>query len=309
MRLLHCALASGGATIAPMRLGPIAIALALLPSVVLADPLPVHIPAQRGRGAATANSERLQVADTIAALLTEVAPEVLSGTETRTRLEALNPSATQCDALDCLTTVTLPLHARALVMVRLTRTRETARIEVRLVNLRGEVMAERTEQDLAPTAGELTALARLAGGSIAEAVRALQPLPPTPPTPSPTPAVESAPRVVTPPPRIDPPVVMRRRMPMVIAGAGAVAVGVAALSVGIAGLTGGERVTQTLSDDRVLVEGPSPLNWAWVGAGVAALGVGAWLLVDGMRPRPVGITNVGWAPLPQGAAFTATGRF
>jgi hypothetical protein len=86
-------------------------------------------------------------------------------------------------------------------------------------------------------------------------------------------------------------------------------VGVAALSVGIAGLAGGERVTQTLSDDRVLVEGPSPLNWAWVGAGVAALGVGTWLVVDGMRLRPVGVTTVGLVPLPQGAAFTAAGRF
>ena len=99
------------------------------------------------------------------------------------------------------------------------------------------------------------------------------------------------------------------RVPLVIAGAGALTVGVAALSVGIAGLAGGERVAQTLSDDRVLIEGPSPLNWVWVGAGVAALGVGTWLVVDGMRLRPVGITSVGVAPLPQGAAFTAAGRF
>lgn len=292
-----------------MRLGPLALTLGLLPSVALADPLPVHVAAQRGRGAATANAERLQVADAIAAVLGEAAPEVLSGTETRTRLEALNPSATQCDALDCLTTVTLPLHARALVMVRLTRTRESARIEVRLVNLRGEVITERTEQDLAPTAAELTALARLAGGSIAEAVRAQQPLPPTPPPPAPTPAVEIPAPVVAPPPRVDPTVVMRRRMPMVIAGTGALVVGVAALSVGVAGLAGGERVAQTLSDDRVLVEGPSPLNWVWVGAGVAALGVGTWLVVDGMRLRPAGITTVGLVPLPQGAAFTAAGSF
>lgn len=292
-----------------MRLGPLALALGLLPSIALADPLPVHVAAPRGRGAATANAERLQVADAIAAVLSDVAPEVLSGTETRTRLEALNPSATQCDALDCLTTVTLPLHARALVMVRLNRTRESARIEVRLVNLRGEVIVERTEQDLAPTAAELTALARLAGGSIAEAVRAQQPLPPTPPPPAPTPAVAPPPPAPTPPPRIDPPVVMRRRMPMVIAGTGALVVGAAALSVGAAGLAGGERVTQTLSDDRVLVEGPSPLNWVWVGAGVAALGVGTWLVVDGMRLRPVGITTVGLVPLPQGAAFTAAGSF
>lgn len=294
-----------------MRLGPLALALGLLPTVALADPLPVHVAAARGRGAATANAERLQVADAIAAVLTETAPEVLSGTETRTRLEALNPSATQCDALDCLTTVTLPLHARALVMVRLTRTRENARIEVRLVNLRGEVIAERTEQDLAPTPAELTALARLAGGSIAEAVRAQQPLPPPTPPAAPLPVVTPPPPVVAPPtpPPPAPRVVMRRRMPMVIAGAGALVVGVTALSVGVAGLAGGERVTQTLSGDRVLVEGPSPLNWVWVGAGVAALGVGTWLLVDGMRPRPVGITSVGLAPLPQGAAFTAAGRF
>jgi hypothetical protein len=294
-----------------MRLGPLALALGLLPSVALADPLPVHVAAPRGRGAATTNGERLQVADAIAAVLTESAPEVLSGTETRTRLEALNPSATQCDALDCLTSVTLPLHARALVMVRLTRTRETARIEVRLVNLRGEVIAERTEQDLAPTSAELTALARLAGGSLAEAVRAQQPLAPTPaPTPpAPTPAEVAPLPVVAPPTRVDPPVVMRRRTPMVIAGVGALVVGVAALSVGVAGLAGGERVTQALSDDRVLVEGPSPLNWVWVGAGVAAMGVGTWLVVDGMRLRPVGITSVGLVPLPQGAAFTAAGRF
>jgi hypothetical protein len=293
-----------------MRLGPLALALGVLPSLALADPLPVHVAALRGRGAATANAERLQVADAIAAVLAEGAPEVLSGAETRTRLEALNPSALHCDALDCLTTVTLPLHARALVMVRLTRTRETARIEVRLVNLRGEVIAERTEQDLAPTLAELTALARLAGGSIAEAVRAQQPIAPTPPAPAPTPAVVTpAPAVTSPRVRVDAPVVLRRRMPLVIAGAGALAVGVAAVSVGVAGLAGGERVTQTLSDDRVLVEGPSPLNWVWVGAGVAALGVGTWLFVDGMRPRPVGITAAGLVPLPQGAAFTAAGRF
>ncbi|MFO0625719.1 MAG: hypothetical protein U0325_08900 [Polyangiales bacterium] len=297
-----------------MRLGPLALALGLLPSLALADPLPVHIAALRGRGAASANAERLQVADAIAAVLAESTPEVLSGTETRTRLEALNPSGMHCEALDCLTTVTLPLHARALVMVRLTRTRENARIEVRVVNLRGEVIAERTEQDLAPTAAELTALARLAGGSIAEAVRAQPTVAPantaaTPATPpSPTPAAPP-PEVVSPAPRMPPPVVLRRRMPLVIAGAGAIAVGAAALSVGVAGLAGGERVTQTLSGDRVLVEGPSPLNWVWVGGGVAALGVGTWLLVDGLRLRPVGITAAGLVPLPDGAVVTAAGRF
>lgn len=301
-----------------MRSGPLAPALALALAFGLmsarssADPVPVHVATVRGgRGVAAANAERLQVADAIAAVLAERVPEVLSGTETRTRIEALNPSAAQCDGLDCITAITLPLHARALVLVRVSRLRDgAARIETRLVNLRGEVLAERTEQELAPTSAELVALARLGAASIAEAMRAQEPVAPPPPPVVAAPAPAPAPVIAEParPPPAPTPQ-RQRRMPLVFAGAGALALGVAGVTVGIAGLTSGERVTQSLPDDRVLVERGSPLNWVWLGGGIAALGVGAWLVIDGLRPRPVGLQSASLIPLPGGAAVSAAGAF
>lgn len=293
-----------------MRRAPLALALALLPLRANADPIPVHIAAPRAssRGVNPSSAERLAVADAVAQALSAGAREVLSASETRARIEGLNPSAATCDALDCITAITLPLHARALVLVRESRQREgQTRVEVRLVNLRGEVLAERAEQDIAPSTAEAVALARLAAAPIAEALARLDA--PSPPVVTAAPAaIETpAPQAVV---RVTPvPVtVTRRRVGEVIGGVGALVAGAAALSVGIAGLAAGERVTRDLGEQRVEVEQPSALNWAWVGGGAAALGLGVFLVVDGMRARPV-TTSAAVVPTQGGAMAVATGRF
>lgn len=294
-----------------MRRAPLALALALLPVCAVADPIPVHVAALRGNGRpiAATNAERLAVADAVAEVLGQGAREVLSGRETRARIEGLNPSSVACDALDCITGITLPLHARALALVRLSRQRDgVARIEVRLVNLRGEVIAERAEQELAPTQPELIALARLATAPIAEA---LQRFDAPPPTAQPPAAVTVAPPPAASPaeaPRPVPRTTARRNLGEVIVGAAALALGAGAFTVGVVGLTGAERVTRDLGENRVEVEQPSALNWAWVGAGALGLGVGVFLVVDGMRARSAP-ASAALVPVQGGALAVAAGRF
>jgi hypothetical protein len=292
-----------------MRPAPLALALALAAAAVSADPIPVHIAAPRGvnRAPAPSAAERLSVADAVADALRGERREVLSGAETRSRIEALNPSAVTCDALDCITAITLPLHARALVMVRETRQRDgTTRIEVRLVNLRGEVIAERAEQEIAPSTAEAVALARLAASSVVDAMQRFD----TPaPTPEPAPAPAAAAPTPAPVEARAPAVVSRRRYGEVGAGVAALVFGAGAVAVGAVGLAGGERVVQDLGADRVLVERGSALNWVWLGAGAAALGVGVFLVVDGLRERPLAVSAAAIVPIPGGAAATIAGRF
>ncbi|MEZ4390122.1 MAG: hypothetical protein R3A48_03415 [Polyangiales bacterium] len=297
-----------------MRVALVVASLGLASLPARADPVPVHVAAVRaaGRSGAAANAERIAVADAVAEVIRGVTTDVLSATDTRTRLDALNPSAAHCDGLECITSITLPLHARALVLVRVSRGRDgAARVEARYVNLRGEVIAERAEQDLAPTTAELIALARLAAGTLAEAIRAREPAPVDPPAPAPVdpPAAPVAAPPTAPPTAPRPAQARgRRNTAEVIAGVAAITLGVGAVTVGTVGLTGSERVSQTLSDDRLLVERPSDLNWVWVGAGAAAVGAGVFLLVDGLRPRRVPVAAA-VTPIPSGAMLTASGRF
>lgn len=293
-----------------MRAALVVASLSLASLPARADPVPVHIASVRtaGRSGAAANAERIAVADAVAAVIRSVASDVLSATETRARIDALNPSAAHCDGLECITSITLPLHARALVLVRVSRGRDgAARVEARYVNLRGEVIAERAEQDLAPTTPELVALARLAAGTLAEAIRSHEAAPPAEPVAAPI-VAPPAPAVVAPPPPVVPSVRTRRNTPEFIAGIASIALGAAAVTVGSVGLTGSERVSQTLSDDRLLIERPSDLNWVWVGVGAAAVGAGVFLVVDGLRPRRATATAA-VTPIPGGAMLTAAGRF
>lgn len=293
-----------------MRLAPLALALALpiAPLRSFADPIPVHVAAPRSgaRGAGASNAERLAVADAVAQALGAVAREVLSATETRARIEGLNPSAVTCDALDCITAITLPLHARALVLVRETRQRDGARrVEVRLVNLRGEVIAERAEQDIATTTAEVAALARLAAAPIAEAIQRLDAPPPAAPVVAETPAPQAAPVTPRAAPTRPP---QSRRLGETLAGAAAIAVGAGAFAGGVVLLAMGERVTRDLGENRVEVERPTSLNWVWAGLGAVSMGVGVFLLVDGMRLRPAR-ASAALVPTPGGAMAVASGRF
>lgn len=92
-------------------------------------------------------------------------------------------------------------------------------------------------------------------------------------------------------------------------GVGVIALGVGAITGGAVGLATDERVTQNLSEERVLVERPSGLNWIWVGVGALAAGAGTFLIIDGMRPRPATIHGAAVMPVSGGAMLSAGGSF
>ncbi len=295
------------------------LALALVPSAALADPLPVHtatglrprelreIPA----------AQRLQAADAVAEALGAVAPEVLSGQETRSRLQTLVPDALSCDAPACVPSIATPLHARGVVLLRLSTPRHgRVRVWVGLVSPAGEVSALQEAEEAVAGWPEAVALVRETARPLVEALR--QPAPSTPvaasAAPAPTPgSPRAAPPSTQPPPSVEQPVETYRRTTEAALGAGLLAVGVTLATTGLVSVSRDGSVAESLPNnvDSVYVAGAR--DYVLLGLGTAAAVAGVVLVIDGLRTRtrpvPTARVTPGVSLTAQGPSFVLGGRF
>jgi len=293
-------------------------AIALFAPGLGADPLPVHTATQlRPRELRDISAaQRLQAADAVAAALGAVAPEVLSGEETRSRLQTLVPDALACDATACAASITTPLHARGLVLLRLELPRRgRVRVWVGLLGADGRVTVQQESEEAVAGWPEAVALARETARPLVDALRRAAPAATPTAAPVPTPA--------TPPPASAAPVVPAgpdlphtetyRRIPEAAIGAGLVAVGIGLASTGLVSVLRDGTVAESLANnvDSVYVAGAR--DYVLLGVGSAAAVAGVVLLVDGLRTRTRTTTpramTPGFTVTAQGAAFTLGGQF
>jgi hypothetical protein len=284
-------------------------------------PLAVLAPESTGQRRPS-RAERLALADAVATTLSRELPEVLSGSETRSRLSVLDPARLSCDAAACGGPVAALLGARGVVLVRVRTAGASLQLEIEAVGATGETLA--SEQGDATIADWQDALAlgrvvaaRL-GTRLAQRERAsvAAETPVTAPTeadgaPSPVasgPAPEARASGI--------------RVGQTVAGGALVAAGGVTAALAIVALAAGRQCvdsnpavcepgTEPVSPPGAFTE-PSPWNYAWLAAGGVALTAGVVLMVGGLTARaPASPTRpiVGVLPSREGAVFSLSMGF
>lgn len=286
-----------------MRTTLLVISLLVAGAAAEADPLPVHT-ATRGIGHTNLGvDERVELADAIAQVFESSFPDgnVLSATDTRTRVNLLDQNALACDQPRCAPTITNPLHGIGLVLVQQSRTHGRVHIEVSAINLRGEVVARDMRDEAISNWNEAVTLAHVMAQSFVPELRRVFPAlspdagPPPPaldaavaPADAPAPAVDAA--VAVAPEDVGAVVVpiTYHRRPLEAVGGGALILGgltLAVLGVVYIALDGVHEVQgdPTRVDDYGSWAG---LGTGFVIGGVVAIGAGSFFLYDGLRLRP-----------------------
>jgi hypothetical protein len=322
------------------------------------DPLPVHTATTRLSATNLQPADRLALADAVAQVFVEAGfRDVISATETRNRLQDVGPVGLSCDAAECAQNVWNPLHARGLILVRQQRTRTRVTFTLQYLNLRGEVIAEEQRDEPITSWAEAIAFARAAATALALRLPAEYRGPPVLPV---LPDAGAAPTVsvpdagAPPPPEtqvvvvrevpverpVEPPTVYTRRPWEIGLGGGLVAGGLALTGVGLynLGVHGtevsdagsrtieqrcalGASVSNTAQGTQC--EGIGVVTPLLLGVGIASLGAGIFLLIDGLRlrpelapaaPSPAATPRTTWrlgaSPLARGGGFfTLSGGF
>jgi hypothetical protein len=330
-----------------------------LSSAALGDPLPVHTATTRVATTSLQPADRIELADAVAGVFSAASvPEVLTASETRNRLQEINPVGVSCDAANCASAVFGPVRARALVLVRQNRTSGRVSLNIEYINLRGEVVLHEDRNEAIAQWSDAIAIARIAATRLVQRLRAddrtaITLIPPTRATgpvtnpvtgpvtgpvtnpvtgpvtgPVTNPVTGSGP---TQPPVVTVPDVRYERRPWEIGlGAGLIAGGAVLAGFGIANLAANNSVTESAADHTVttrcaagasyannVCDGVGAVTPIMLAAGAVALGGGVYMLIDGLRRRPVVVGarpaahawSIGAAPLAQGAALSLSGRF
>lgn len=301
--------------------------LALL-ETVSAAPLAVLAPDAPGR---PSRAERIALSDAVAVTLGRALPEVLSGGETRARLEVLDPVRLNCDSTECAGQVATLLGARAVVLVLPVLHGSRLQIELLMVDPSGQRRAEERGETTIADWEDALAFARV----VTERLLAiLQPSSGEVSAPPSSSVVRSSGdrrgrammdgRVV--PSRSAAPV----RMIEAVLGGTLIAAGGAAV---VGSVVVWARGTQCVDPDtRVCVpdptepvspagwfEQPSSLNYVWLAAGGVAMAAGTVLLIVGMVPRERASVSASMVhnvtgrfalvPTLQGSSVLLVGRF
>ncbi len=330
-----------------------------LSSAALGDPLPVHTATTRVATTSLQPADRIELADAVAQVFSAAnVPDVLTASETRNRLQEINPVGVSCDAASCASAVFHPVRARALILVHQNRTAGRVNLNIEYINLRGEVVMNEPRNEAISQWSDAVAVARIAATRLLQRLRddertAVTLVPPTRATgagtnpgtnpgtgpvtgpvtgPGTNPVTGPA---VTPPPVVMVPDVRYERRPWEIGvGAGLIAGGAVLAGFGIANLAAHGTTTENAADHTVTTRCAAGASYAndacdgigavtpiMVAAGAVALGGGVYMLIDGLRRRPVVVGtrpasappshawNVGAAPLAQGAALSLSGTF
>lgn len=276
------------------------ISLLVAGAAAQADPLPVHT-ATRGIGHTNLGvDERVELADAIAQVFESSFPDgnVLSATDTRTRVNLLDQNALACDQPRCAPTITNPLHGIGLVLVQQSRTHGRVHIEVSAINLRGEVVARDMRDEAISNWNEAVTLAHVMAQSFVPELRRVFPSlvpdagpPPTVVDAAVAPADASAATVdaavaVTPEDagfNVVP--VTYHRRPLEAVGGGALILGGLALTILGVVYISIDGDTRNSPSDPTMVETFDTAGQAagFLVGGVVALGAGSFLLWDGLR--------------------------
>jgi hypothetical protein len=318
-----------------------------------ADPLPVHTATTRLSQTNLQPVDRLALADAVSTVFVEAGfRDVVPATETRNRLQDVGPVGLSCDAPECAQTVWNPLHARGLVLVHQSRTRTRVQFDIQYLNLRGEVLAHESRDEAITSWNEAIAYARAAATTLAIGLPAElrggpspgdAGVPPpdaaVPPGDAGVPAADGGNQIIV---VRDPPIVpvvqYNRRLWEVGVGAGLVAgglvlSGISLYNLGVHGTEVSDGATRTIEQRCALgasvqntaqgtvCEGIGPVTPILLGVGIAALGGGIFMIIDGLRMRPEVVTNptpngrprawqFGASPLARGGGFfTLSGDF
>lgn len=329
-------------------LAALTVASVLASRTALTDPLPVHTATTRIAHTSLQAQERLALADEVARVLSASGiPDVFTATDTRNRLQEINPSGLWCDSASCATGVSNPIRGRALILVTQSRTRGRVAIEIQYINLRGEPVQTVSRDEPIGSWNEAIAIARQATEQLITRLPddarhpAVGPDPHVVTAPDPRVVTAPDPHVVTAPdphhdgvvaPPALPEVRYVRRPWEIGVGAGAIAGGLALAVIGSYNIATNGSVTPVAGNReeyRCAAGGSTTSNRGredcsvgvvspvLLGVGIVAIGGGIFLLIDGLRRRPEVVPaapprpalRVGGAPLAQGGIFTLSGSF
>jgi len=280
-----------------------------------ADPLPVHTATTRLSQTNLQTVDRLALADAVSTVFVEAGfRELVPATETRNRLQDVGPVGLSCDAPECAQTVWNPLHARGLILIHQERSRTRVNFTIRYLNLRGETLAEESRDEAITSWEEAIAYARAAATRLALSPQLAGERGPTEVDAGPTVDAAVSPVDAAVPQGdagvpiivrdvVEPPPVYTRRMWEVGVGAGLVASGLAlgALSLynlGVHGTDVSDPNSHTIEQRCALgasvqntaqgtqCEGIGAVTPILLGVGIAALGAGVFMIIDGLRLRP-----------------------
>ncbi|MEZ4409143.1 MAG: hypothetical protein R3A52_22140 [Polyangiales bacterium] len=268
---------------------PLALTLAIVTAASAAQADPVAVFAARGMTNGPTAPQASAVADAVAEVLSAQSPEVLSGVETATRVEALAPASMTCAAPACARDLASALHARAVVLVDATREGRHGTVRLTLVSVAGESLASPVARETVGSWDDVVALARVLARELVTPLRTLDP-----PAPTATPAV--VPTTVEPvtAPRQAPMETRRyRRWPEAITGGALLAAGATLAVIGLVSVARDGTVANDLGDGREEVYVTSTRDSVFLGVGVAAVAGGAALLIDGLRWRSEPVERAG----------------
>ncbi len=289
--------------------------------------MPVFTPT-RHVSSRPSRDQRLQLADAVAEVFHRTLPDVISARDTDRRLAALTPAALACDLPGCVGAVAMPLHARAVTLVREDYTSAgSLRVVIDTVTPDGVVTAHAEGDQPVGAWPEALALARIVAARAVALVSANSPVAPPaeapripviPPVRAPAPVVQ-APET----PSLRPPSNVLRDLPAhathrrgweIALGSGLIAAGLAATTVGLVAVAQDGSVVSTSAAMETDYRAGTR-DYVLLGLGIPALVGGVLVLMDGLRARPTedppagASMGLGATVVAHGGAMTLSGAF